>query len=249
MTTPEESRKTPVPAPTLKQRLAEALFGMMAGLFVGGIVGAIVLALIGALFVQGIFLVITAGMVGALFGGIYGATYGMLHGAFVGPLREVLSSSTEHRPKFAGSKMVLHAVCLGTIAVLAASLWFTQAESLPISEDVQSMFAEWRGQGEKPISFSVPARDIPAVLGALNSATRDWSPAKWVGTGQLKIICRNGRKITVDLYRTREKSGAFSVHTDGRPRNSSWISSYFRGGSDTAIERTIKSAYQDSKLE
>ena len=89
-------------------------------------------------------------------------------------------------------------------------------------------------------SLSVASEDFPTVLKALSPATRDWSPAKWIMIGELTITCKDGRRMTVDLYSTSDPVGAFSVHPDDRPRNSSFVSNYFRGGTDKSIEDAIK---------
>ena len=104
------------------------------------------------------------------------------------------------------------------------------------------------GKGER-ITFSVPAEHIAKILATLTSARRDWAPSKWGRLAQLKITCKNGKKVTVDLHQTRAAIGAFSVHPDDRERNYGFVSHYFRGGSDEAFADAVQNAYERSKLE
>jgi hypothetical protein len=230
------------------ERIPDAVVGLLGGACLGAGVGAIGLAVVGPLITGEVFLFIVAGMAGAILGGAYGAVYGMLHGVFINAVREDIGDLAENKPKLAGRMIVIHLISLGAVTALAAYIWSVQAVNLPEPSDVQSMTVDFFTATGKPGSFAVPSRHIPTVLTALSPATREWSPKKWEVLGQLQITCKDGKKMTVDLYRTYHAIGAFSVHLDDSSRNSWLISHYFRGGTDQAIESAIKTAAESAKL-
>ena len=239
-TIPDENLKAVAPSSfSFKQRILAALTGLLTGAILGSIVGAIPPSLIGGLFSWGIVLIIIGVVVGGMIGAIYGALYGMLHGAIVGTMWWTNGGQIEYRQTQQHRKKVIHLVCLGTVAVLAAYAWSVEAAKLPIPSEVQSMTLRVY-EAKEAESVSVASEDFPTVLNALGPARRDWSPAKWIGIGEITMTCKDGRKTTVDLYRTSDSIGAFSVHPDDRPRNSSFVSNYFRGGTDNSIEDAIK---------
>jgi hypothetical protein len=223
-----------------------AVLGLLGGACLGAVVGAVGLGLVGALITGEVFLFFVAGMAGAILGGAYGAVYGMLHGAFVGALREARVDASW--PKLVGRMMVIHLISLGAVTMLVIYLWSVQAVNLPAPSEVQSMTVDFFMATGRPGNFAVPSKHIPTVLTALSPVTREWSPKKWEVLGQLQVTCKDGKKMTVDLYRTYHAIGAFSVHLDDGSRNSGFISHYFRGGSDQAIEKAIETAVESSKL-
>jgi len=88
--------------------------------------------------------------------------------------------------------------------------------------------------------FTVPSEDIEPILDALTPAVRDPSPAKWMGLGDLVCNMRDGTRVEVHLYSTRQKQGAFSV---GPYPNQV----YYRGGTDSGIEQAIRNAYEHAQ--
>ena len=42
------------------------------------------------------------------------------------------------------------------------------------------------------------------------------------------------------MYQTGHAAAAFSVHPEGWPRNPFFVSNYFRGGTDAAIEQAVR---------
>ena len=95
--------------------------------------------------------------------------------------------------------------------------------------------------------FEVEPDYIPRILDELQPAKRDWiMPPPWVVLGRLTLKCKGGKIIVVDLYKTYQPEGAFSLRIDGDD-SSSLVSNCFRGGNDDRIEALIKEAYQASK--
>jgi hypothetical protein len=229
------------------ERIPDAVVGLLGGACLGAGVGAIGLAVVGPLITGKVFLFVAAGMAGAILGGVYGAVYGMLHGVFIKAVRENVGDPAEKRPKLVGRMIVIHLISLVALTMLVAYYWSVQAVNLPAPSDVQSMTVFM--ETGKPGSFAVPSRHIPTILTALSPATREWSPKKWEVLGQLKITCKDGKKMTVDLYSTYQAIGALRVHLDDGSKNSWFISRYFRGGTNQAIENAIKTAAESSKSE
>jgi len=236
--TPGENAQAPIPPSSiLKQRLLKACLLTLLRIVLGAIVGAIGLGIVGALITSANPIsILFAGIFGAILGGVYGALFGTLHRSLVVFLGEAKDRMRRN--------VVIHLVCIGTVTALAGFFWFDQAKSLPSIDEVHSMV----GKFWKPdVHFSVSPQFFETMLTALSPASRDWSPAKWSILGSLKIVLKDGAEITVDLYQTVQRIGAFSVHPGDRPRNSSYVSNYFRGGTDEAIKTAFLAAYENSK--
>ena len=253
--TPPASDPTPPvpPAMALTRRLFEAVIGLFIGASVGGIVGTITLVLVAI--VLGwinvgqidIVLALILGMAGAILGGAYGGLFGLMHGALVGPVWGLFAGRHSYSPKVPRAKLIIPLSCLASVIVLAWVLWSIQAASPPHPSEVESMTVVFRAK-QPGGSFAVPPEHIPKLLTALAPSARDWYAKKWVGADQLKITYKDGRTVTIDLYQTRARWGAFSVHPDDRPRNWGFVPNYFRGGSDKAMADAVQAAYEESKL-
>jgi hypothetical protein len=79
--------------------------------------------------------------------------------------------------------------------------------------------------------FLASADDYERILTLLRDASEDRQPAKWQTMGWLKIGTRAGRNVTVWLYRTGSKAGAYKIGH-----------AYFRGGSDAEFIRVLADA-------
>lgn len=86
------------------------------------------------------------------------------------------------------------------------------------------------GDGEGIERFEIPASLYEAVLNTLNGAKKDSFPSKWQVLGEIDIS-HSGGLIQIQLFRTNERSGAFSA--DG---------TYYRGGSDAEFIALIRGA-------
>jgi hypothetical protein len=114
-------------------------------------------------------------------------------------------------------------------------------DPLPQAEDVQVMTASLGNSPKRRPDlppFTVPANHVPKVLAALQPAQKDPQPAKWQVLGYLQITTDGGITV-INLYWTNGDKGAFSI--EGISHRT-----YFRGGTDQAIEDAIREAYADS---
>jgi hypothetical protein len=240
------------PASTTASRISQTAIGLLLGVVVGSLGGTIVLVLVAivlAWITVGMFdfvLALILGMAGGILGGTYAGLYGMMHGALVGPVGSLFADRLAYRPRLPHVKRYIALGSLVAVITLAWILWSIQAASPPDSAEVEGMIVVLRSK-KHPVRFVVSSEHIPKLLKALTPAARDWHPSKWVGADQLKITYKDGRTATIDMYQTRDRRGAFSVHPDDRPRNWGWVPNYFRGGSDKAMQEAVNEAYEDFK--
>jgi hypothetical protein len=111
-------------------------------------------------------------------------------------------------------------------------------DPMPHAEEVQVMTASLDNSPKHLPNlppFTVPANHIPKVLAALQPAQKDPQAAKWQVLGYLEITTTDGGITAINLYWTNGEKGAFSTGQ-----------TYFRGGTDQAIEDAIRDAYADS---
>ena len=133
-------------------------------------------------------------------------------------------------------KSKLKFISLAVLIVIAAG-WFVAMRrnslTIPNVEDIICMTAKTSAAPE----FTVPQSHYEDVLALFRDAEVDWSPAKWVSLGQLKIETKK-QVFNYSLYLTREPTGAF--------RTSQY--NYYRGTSDNAIITTIADARKDAEM-
>jgi hypothetical protein len=136
-------------------------------------------------------------------------------------------------------------VALGVIVALSALGWLSslpRPSPLPAPEEIQSMTArliEGRDGAGEVQQFQVPPSHFPRLLSALGPSRRDQQRIAWVGLGELDIVCNDGRRIAVAVYRTGQPEGAFSVNPGGQPGQQS---NCYRGGSAEEFEAAVRAA-------
>src|SRR5438093_1135936 len=116
---------------------------------------------------------------------------------------------------------------------------------LPEKSEVESAKAELFDD-DQLLLFEVDPGNTSRLLDELQPAKRDWAPADWISLGRIALKCKGGKIVVINLYKTGQPEGAFSIHIDG-DHSSSLVSNYFRGGNNDRIEAIIKEAYQASK--
>ena len=137
-------------------------------------------------------------------------------------------------------------VILGIVGVTYACLIRPHLLSFPKTSEIESMNGQIIEVNLEVKSFEVPPTYFSKILEALIPAQRDWSPADWATLGRITIKCKGSRMLFIDLYRTGEVKGAFSLRPH-REYSDSIISNYFRGGTEANIERVLREAYLASK--
>ena len=141
--------------------------------------------------------------------------------------------------RFGYSVFVLVALLiLGYVCLIRPSLLV-----LPEKSEVESAKAELFD--DQVLRFEVDPDYTSRILDELQPARRDWSTAAWVWFGRISLKCKGGKIVVVNLYKTYQPEGAFSLRID---HDSSWlVPNYFRGGNDDRIEALIKESYHASK--
>jgi len=139
----------------------------------------------------------------------------------------------------------LAVLACGLIALAYMHFIHPNLLTLPRISEIESMHAEIFELDHEVKSFEVDPSDFSKVLRPLTPARRDWLPADWASIGRISIRCRDGRPLIINLYRTGQPIGAFSLGTEIRSSDSI-VSNYFRGGRDDQIEAVLRQAYWTS---
>ena len=84
---------------------------------------------------------------------------------------------------------------------------------LPDKSEVERAKAELF-HNQVPV-FEVDSAYTSRILDELQPAKRDWAGADWQVLGTITLNCKGGRIVVVDLYKTYQPEGAFSLHIDG----------------------------------
>src|SRR5262245_410914 len=122
-------------------------------------------------------------------------------------------------------------VALFTACISAYLGWITQPVTrVPDPSTVISMNAglyNWPAPASLVSNtFDVPADEIPHILAILSSAVRyeERPQPSWTALGELHLICRGNRELTVLLFRPSRGPGAFSIG-----------GAHYRGGASDAM--------------
>ena len=118
------------------------------------------------------------------------------------------------------------------------------AATLPAVGDITSIEArtfQSRDDDGHMTPFSVSEAHWGAVIKSLQPAKYDYSPAKWVGIGELTITRKSGGPLKVFLFSVSEDSGAFAVGKDWENR------AYYRGGDSKNLELALQKALDDAQ--
>ena len=102
---------------------------------------------------------------------------------------------------------------------------------LPRLVTVASIKANVYLNGEK--EFDIAPEYWPELWDALEPASIDLNPSKWVVLGSLKIKFKGDSDFGILLFCVSETPGAFKI--------GSW---YYRGGNSTNLTKVLKNAYQ-----
>lgn len=91
--------------------------------------------------------------------------------------------------------------------------------------------------GMPPVDeFRVANKHFAPILGALRSAKRDDSPAKWETFGRLEIVGRDGGRTNVLLYVAGSPPDSeIALKCEGEEE-------YYRGGAASDLEKAIRAA-------
>ena len=137
-------------------------------------------------------------------------------------------------------KSKLTFILLAALIVIAAG-WFVgvrqKSLTIPNVDDIICMTFTASSPDPAATDFSVPQSHYEDVLSLFRDAEVDWSPAKWVSFGDLKIETKN-QVFSYSLFLTRGTTGAF--------RNSKY--NYYRGTSDNAIIATMNNARKNAEM-
>jgi hypothetical protein len=109
--------------------------------------------------------------------------------------------------------------------------WFGPQYPLPAIDVVERVVAKLEAE------FDVPPVYWKRLWTALQPASLDLFPSKWVALGELAITTRDGHSVHVSLYRLPEKTGAFST---GPTHASRW---YYRGGNSAELVDVLADAH------
>ncbi|HEV3145341.1 MAG TPA: hypothetical protein VGZ47_15725 [Gemmataceae bacterium] len=133
------------------------------------------------------------------------------------------------------------------IALLLFALYLILPDSdqrLPDPAKVKRMTAELYSYDPSRLpkvpEFEVQREDVPIILQSLEPKQLDFMPADWVVHGDLTMETVDGKEIQVHLFWTSEETGAFAVGSLRSRR-------YYRGGSNSAIDNAVRTAYANAK--
>ena len=101
-----------------------------------------------------------------------------------------------------------------------------------------------RGDAAKqgPKTFLIPVALNQKLMAALQPATQDNSPSKWVGLGELTIHKKDQTRIQVFLFDVSEGEGAFAVGESWEKRT------YYRGGSSARLVDALLTAQKSASV-
>jgi hypothetical protein len=127
-------------------------------------------------------------------------------------------------------------ISLAALMCLFFLLWYFWIKPMSYIVDPAQVLTMKAALDPKPelSTFEVPREHIAPILAALRPFRVDPHPDKMKILGHLYLTCKGGRELKIHLY----YEGAFSVDPQFEKRT------YYRGGTDSAIEDAIRAAYQ-----
>ena len=123
------------------------------------------------------------------------------------------------------------AVVVGICVAMFIYFFIVTRWPLPRLTSVTIIKAKVFLNGEK--EFDITSDYWPELWDALQPASIDLNPSKWVVLGGLKIKFKDDSVFNIVLFSVSETPGAFKI--------GSW---YYRGGNSTNLTKVLKNAYQ-----
>lgn len=148
---------------------------------------------------------------------------------------------------------VLAAIASVSIALIAVGLYYVLRPApllkLPSENEVAEMHASLIVHGDELIpSFKVPRSSIADIMRLLTPVGREERQHRWQELSRIELVT-NRTRMTIMIFQTNTEEGAFLVWLSDYPVSSKEaIATYYRGGSDGAIEQAIRNAFKKAGL-